>query len=117
MGPRLEKLIICLAAEDANIAFAREHGYVKTIMDRKRRLKDINSQNGVVRGHSERNAINAPVQGSAADVIKLAMIKVQAEIEAQCLQSKMILQVHDELGFNNKPDLAAAEFFAVQQFL
>tara|TARA_B110000879_G_C11178717_1_gene517301 strand:- start:341 stop:3163 length:2823 start_codon:yes stop_codon:yes gene_type:complete len=85
---------------DSNIAYAREHGYVKTIMDRKRRLKDINSQNGVVRGHSERNAINAPVQGSAADVIKLAMIKVQAEIEAQCLQSKMILQVHDELVFD-----------------
>ena len=85
---------------DSNIAFAREHGYVKTIMNRKRRLKDINSQNGIVRGHSERNAINAPVQGSAADVIKLAMIKVQAEIEAQGLQSKMILQVHDELVFD-----------------
>ena len=85
---------------DGNIAFAREHGYVKTIMNRKRRLKDINSQNGVVRGHSERNAINAPVQGSAADIIKLAMIKVQAEIEAQGLQSKMILQVHDELVFD-----------------
>ena len=85
---------------DGNIAYAREHGYVKTIMDRKRRLKDINSQNGVVRGHSERNAINAPVQGSAADVIKLAMIKIQAEIEAQNLQSKMILQVHDELVFD-----------------
>ena len=85
---------------DGNIAFAREHGYVKTIMNRKRRLKDINSQNGVVRGHSERNAINAPVQGSAADIIKLAMIKVQAEIEVQGLQSKMILQVHDELVFD-----------------
>jgi DNA polymerase-1 len=85
---------------DGNIAYAREHGYVKTIMDRKRRLKDINSQNGVVRRHSERNAINAPVQGSAADVIKLAMIKIQAEIEAQNLQSKMILQVHDELVFD-----------------
>ncbi len=85
---------------DGNIAFAREHGYVKTIMNRKRRLKDINSQNGVVRGHSERNAINAPVQGSAADIIKLAMIKVQAEIEAQGLQSKMIIQVHDELVFD-----------------
>ena len=85
---------------DSNIAFAREHGYVKTIMNRKRRLNDINSRNGVVRGHAERNAINAPVQGSAADVIKLAMIKVQAEIEAQGLQSKMILQVHDELVFD-----------------
>ena len=85
---------------DSNIAFAREHGYVKTLMNRKRRLNDINSRNGVVRGHAERNAINAPVQGSAADVIKLAMIKVQAEIEAQGLQSKMLLQVHDELVFD-----------------
>lgn len=85
---------------DANIAFAREHGYVKTLLNRKRRLKDINSRNGVVRGHAERNAINAPVQGSAADVIKLAMIKVQAEIETQNLQSKMLLQVHDELVFD-----------------
>ena len=85
---------------DANIAFARENGYVKTLMNRKRRLNDINSRNAVVRGHSERNAINAPVQGSAADIIKLAMIKVQAEIEAQGLQSKMILQVHDELVFD-----------------
>jgi len=85
---------------DASIAFAREQGYVKTIKDRKRRLKDINSRNGVVRGHAERNAINAPVQGSAADIIKLAMIKIQAEIEAQGLQSKMLLQVHDELVFD-----------------
>ena len=85
---------------DANIAFAREHGYVKTIMNRKRRLKDINSRNGIVRGHAERNAINAPIQGSAADIIKLAMIKIQTEIEAFGLQSKMLLQVHDELVFD-----------------
>ena len=85
---------------DANIAFAREHGYVKTIMNRKRRLKDINSRNAVVRGHAERNAINAPVQGSAADVIKLAMIKIQREIDVLGLQSKMLLQVHDELVFD-----------------
>ena len=85
---------------DANIAFAREHGYVKTIMNRKRRLKDINSRNGIVRGHAERNAINAPIQGSAADIIKLAMIKIQTEIEALGLQSKMLLQVHDELVFD-----------------
>lgn len=85
---------------DANIAFARENGYVKTLMNRKRRLNDINSRNAVVRGHAERNAINAPVQGSAADIIKLAMINVQAEIEAQGLKSKMILQVHDELVFD-----------------
>ena len=85
---------------DANIAFARQHGYVKTIMNRKRRLKDINSRNGVVRGHAERNAINAPIQGSAADIIKLAMIKIQTEIDALGLQSKMLLQVHDELVFD-----------------
>lgn len=85
---------------DANIAFAREQGYVKTIMNRKRRLKDINSRNAVVRGHAERNAINAPVQGSAADVIKLAMIKIQSEIDVLGLQSKMLLQVHDELVFD-----------------
>ena len=85
---------------DANIAFAREHGYVKTIMNRKRRLKDINSRNSVVRGHAERNAINAPIQGSAADIIKLAMIKIQSEIDALGLHSKMLLQVHDELVFD-----------------
>jgi len=85
---------------DANIAFAREHGYVKTIMNRKRRLKDINSRNGVVRGHAERNAINTPIQGSAADIIKLAMIKIQTEIDVLGLQSKMLLQVHDELVFD-----------------
>jgi len=85
---------------DANIAFAREHGYVKTIMNRKRRLKDINSRNSVVRGHAERNAINAPIQGSAADIIKLAMIKIQTEIDVLGLQSKMLLQVHDELVFD-----------------
>lgn len=92
--PKLKKYI------DANIAFAREHGYVKTLLGRKRRLKDINSRNAVVRGHAERNAINAPVQGSAADIIKLAMIKVQEQIEAQGLKSKMLLQVHDELVFD-----------------
>ena len=85
---------------DANIAFAREHGYVKTIMNRKRRLKDINSRNAVVRGHAERNAINTPIQGSAADIIKLAMIKIQTEIDVLGLQSKMLLQVHDELVFD-----------------
>lgn len=85
---------------DGNIAFARERGYVTTLLGRKRRLKDINSRNAVVRGHAERNAINAPVQGSAADVIKLAMIKVQEQIEARGLSSKMLLQVHDELVFD-----------------
>jgi len=92
--PKLKKYM------DANIAFAREHGYVKTIMNRKRRLNDINSRNSVVRGHAERNAINAPIQGSAADIIKLAMIKIQKEIDVLGLQSKMLLQVHDELVFD-----------------
>jgi DNA polymerase I len=85
---------------DKNIAFAREHGYVTTIMGRKRILKDINSRNAILRGHAERNAINAPVQGSAADMIKLAMIAIYKEMQQMKLQSKMILQVHDELVFD-----------------
>lgn len=78
---------------------AREIGYVETILGRKRHLKDINSGNFVVRGHAERNAVNAPVQGSAADVVKMAMIKIQKELEKEKLQTKMLLQVHDELVF------------------
>ncbi|WBV60083.1 DNA polymerase I [Chryseobacterium camelliae] len=78
---------------------ARETGYVETILGRKRHLKDINSNNFVVRGHAERNAVNAPVQGSAADVVKMAMIKIQKELEKEKLQTKMLLQVHDELVF------------------
>ena len=69
-------------------------------MKRRRYLPDINSSNAIVRGYAERNAINAPIQGSAADIIKMAMIKVQREIEKENLQSKMILQVHDELIFD-----------------
>ena len=80
--------------------FAKEHGYVETILGRRRNLKDINSANAIVRGHAERNAINAPIQGSAADIIKIAMINIQNEIEKRGLQSKMILQVHDELVFD-----------------
>lgn len=78
---------------------AREIGYVETILGRKRHLKDINSNNFVVRGHAERNAVNAPIQGSAADVVKMAMIKIQSELEKEKLQTKMLLQVHDELIF------------------
>ncbi|MGB4204995.1 MAG: DNA polymerase I [Bacteroidales bacterium] len=85
---------------DNQIAFARKHGYVETIMKRRRYLRDINSNNSIVRGFAERNAINAPIQGSAADMIKLAMISIQQEIEKQQLRSRMILQVHDELIFD-----------------
>jgi len=85
---------------DANIQYAREKGYVQTIMGRRRHLPDINSSNGHVRGMAERNAINSPIQGSAADIIKLAMINIHHQLKNQKLTSKMILQVHDELVFN-----------------
>ena len=81
------------------INFARENGYVETILGRKRYLKDINSRNPIVRGAAERNAVNAPVQGSAADIIKLAMIKIQNKIAERDFKSKMLVQVHDELVF------------------
>lgn len=79
---------------------ARDKGYVETIMKRRRYLPDINSANAVVRGYAERNAINAPIQGSAADIIKMAMIKLHHTLEQHHLKSKMILQVHDELVFD-----------------
>ena len=82
---------------------AKKRGYVETIMGRRRYLKDINSKNAIVRGYAERNAINAPIQGSAADIIKKAMIDIWKEINTQQLQSKMILQVHDELIFDVLP--------------
>ena len=85
---------------DKSIEFAREHGYVETIMKRRRYLKDINSGNAVVRGFAERNAINAPIQGSAADMIKIAMIEVHREMKEKGFKSKMVLQVHDELIFD-----------------
>ncbi len=85
---------------DASIKLAREKGYVETMMGRKRRLPDINSRNAVVRGMAERNAINAPIQGSAADIIKLAMINIFNKMNEAGLKSKMILQVHDELNFD-----------------
>ncbi|MBL7777089.1 MAG: DNA polymerase I [Chitinophagales bacterium] len=83
-----------------NIQFAKEHGYVQTIMGRRRYLKDINSKNFTVRGFAERNAINSPVQGSAADLIKLAMIDIHREFKKHNFKSKMTLQVHDELVFD-----------------
>ena len=85
---------------DESIRVAKEHGYVETIFKRKRFPPDINSGNAVVRGYAERNAINAPIQGSAADIIKLAMIKIHQRFEEEGLKSRMILQVHDELNFN-----------------
>ncbi|HEX3024170.1 MAG TPA: DNA polymerase, partial [Chitinophagaceae bacterium] len=82
------------------INFAKENGYVETLMGRKRWLKDINSSNFTVRGFAERNAINSPIQGTAADMIKLAMIKIHAAMKKEKLQSKLLLQVHDELVFD-----------------
>lgn len=82
------------------IEFAKEHGYVETILGRRRYLKDINSANAVVRGFAERNAINAPIQGSSADMIKVAMINIYNELTKKELKTKMILQVHDELVFD-----------------
>ena len=89
---------------DRAIAQAREKGYVETLFGRKRFLPDINSKNAVARGLAERNAINAPIQGGAADIIKLAMIAVSHRIAAEGLRSKMVLQVHDELVFDVVPD-------------
>ncbi|MEO8769799.1 MAG: DNA polymerase I [Ferruginibacter sp.] len=85
---------------DDTINFAKENGYVETLMGRKRWLKDINSANFTVRGFAERNAINSPIQGTAADMIKLAMIKIQEEFAKHQFKSKMLLQVHDELVFD-----------------
>ncbi len=87
-----------------SIALAKERGYAETIMGRRRYLRDINAANGTVRNFAERNAINAPIQGSSADMIKVAMVNIQREIERLRLQSKMILQVHDELVFDARLD-------------
>ncbi len=85
---------------DWSIEQAREKEYVETIMGRRRYLKDINARNGMIRAMAERNAINAPIQGSAADIIKIAMINIQQEMEQREMKSKMLLQVHDELVFD-----------------
>lgn len=88
------------------IDFARDHGYVQTILGRRRYLKDINSNNQVVRGAAERNAVNAPIQGSAADIIKIAMINIHKRLSEENYKTKMLLQVHDELVFDaHKPEL------------
>ena len=92
--PRLKSYI------NEQIEFARENGYVQTVLGRRRYLKDINSQNAIVRGGAERNAVNAPIQGSAADIIKIAMINIHKRLKTENWQSKMLLQVHDELVFD-----------------
>ena len=89
---------------DETVEQARKQGFVKTIMGRRRYLRDIDSRNGVLRSHAERNAINTPVQGSAADMIKIAMVDINEEFEKQQFKSKMILQVHDELVFDAHKD-------------
>ena len=95
------------------ILFAREHGYAQTITGRRRYLKDINSHNPVVRGAAERNAVNAPIQGSAADIIKKAMINIHRRLIEEKWQSKMLLQVHDELVF----DVHRSELDAIQPLI
>jgi DNA polymerase-1 len=92
--PRLKSYI------SEQVDFAREKGYVQTILGRRRYLKDINSANAVVRSAAERNAVNAPIQGSAADVIKIAMINIHKKLRDENWKSKMLLQVHDELVFD-----------------
>lgn len=98
---------------DESIRTAKEKGYVETLFKRKRFLPDINSNNAIVRGYAERNAINAPVQGTAADIIKVAMIRIFRRFEEKGLKSKMILQVHDELNF----DVAGEELDSVRQIV
>ena len=88
------------------VDFARDNGYVQTVLGRRRYLKDINSRNAVVRGAAERNAVNAPIQGSAADIIKIAMINIFEKLKEGDYKTKMLLQVHDELVFDvYKPEL------------
>jgi len=103
---------------DSCIKAAREKGCVTTIFGRKRYLKDINSNNGTVRGLAERNAINAPIQGSAADIIKIAMIRIDHQIKEQNLKSRMIIQVHDELVFDVfKPELEIVKSIVKQEMV
>ena len=98
---------------DRSIAQAREKGFVTTLYGRRRMLPDINSRNAVVRGFSERNAINAPIQGTAADVIKLAMVRIYRRFQDEDIKSQMILQVHDELNF----DVIPAELDRMQRIV
>ena len=88
---------------EESIRKAREQGYVTTMFGRRRYLRDIQSRNQVVRGNAERNAINAPIQGTAADIIKIAMVRIHGKLKNEGYASKMILQVHDELIFEVVP--------------
>ncbi len=96
--PKVKEFIEC------SVQTAREKGYIETEFGRRRYLPDINSQNSVVRGYAERNAVNAPIQGTAADIIKVAMVRIDRRFEEENLRSKMILQVHDELNFSVYPE-------------
>lgn len=89
---------------DAAIGHARGNGYVATVLGRRRMLPDINSRSATVRSYAERNAVNAPLQGSAADIIKVAMVGIYREMTRRNMRSRMIMQVHDELIFNVVPD-------------
>jgi DNA polymerase-1 len=101
---------------DKSIEIARNQGYVETIFQRKRYLPDINSRNATVRGYAERNAINAPIQGSAADIIKVAMSRIHKQFESNNLKAKMILQVHDELNFSvPKAEKAIVEEIVIRE--
>ena len=101
---------------DDKVASARNLGYVETLLGRRRYLRDIDSRNQAVCGHSERNAINAPIQGTAADIVKLAMINVHARMKAEGITSPMILQVHDELVFDvQRKELDALKTLVVEE--
>ncbi len=89
---------------EQSVEVARERGYIETVFGRRRYLPDINSRNAVVRGYAERNAVNAPIQGTAADIIKVAMVRIDSRLREEHLTSKMILQVHDELNFSVVPE-------------
>ena len=98
---------------DSQVNFAKDNGFVETMLGRRRYLRDINSGNSVVRNFAERNAINAPIQGSSADMIKIAMIEIDKEMTARNMKSKMILQVHDELVF----DVCKDELDVIQEIV
>ena len=89
---------------ERSVEMARQKGYTETLFGRRCHLPDINSHNAVVRGYAERNAINAPIQGTAADIIKVAMARIQQRLWNEGFRSQMILQVHDELNFNVVPE-------------